>query len=167
MAAPPPASSASSVVKGDSKTRHCGPPFAGATVQCINVQSGVKVWTADVNPLAIYDPLTSTLPIKKRDLGGLPGAFTLSNVLSPEECDKFISIVETMGFEPAKVLSSIKSLSLSSSLSLSHTHTRSISLSISHPLTLSSSSSPPHSLLLLSEGHDDERGDGLELNSEQ
>ena len=153
MAAPPPASSASSVVKGDSKTRHCGPPFAGATVQCINIQSGVKVWTADVNPLAIYDPLTSTLPIKKRDLAGLPGAFTLSNVLSPEECDKFISIVETMGFEPAKVLSSIKSLSLSlsSSLSLSHTHTlaQSLSQSLIHslfppPLHLFTSSlSPP------------------------
>ena len=151
MAAPPPASSASSVVKGDSKTRHCGPPFAGATVQCINIQSGVKVWTADVNPLAIYDPLTSTLPIKKRDLAGLPGAFTLSNVLSPEECDKFISIVETMGFEPAKVLSSIKSLSLSlslpPSLSLTHTHSLNLSLNLSSThsflLLFTSSLSPP------------------------
>jgi len=67
----------------------------------------VKHYESDV-PIMMsnkFIPLSHqlTTPIQQTPVEDVPGAFVLSNFLTPEECQAFIDIGEGMGFQPAKV----------------------------------------------------------------
>ena len=46
--------------------------------------------------IVFNDPLTSSTT--RKDVAGVPGAFQLIDVLSPQECDQFVAIGEQLGF---------------------------------------------------------------------
>lgn len=59
----------------------------------------LPTWTSDgINPMALA--LNADMVVTRQDIPEIPGAFQLLNVLSAQECQRFIEITEALGYLP-------------------------------------------------------------------
>ena len=75
----------------------------------------LPVWaTNKQNPLHLHDSITK--PIVRQEVPGVPGAFQLLDVLRPEECERLLATVETLGFTQDAAVSLPRSVRHNSNL---------------------------------------------------
>jgi len=73
---------------------------ASVEYSILKQEDGIPIYQTPKNPIQ-YE--TKQLNITKQPVVGVNGAFLLSNVLTDSECQQFIDITSTMGFEDATV----------------------------------------------------------------
>lgn len=81
-----------------SQTTSCG----GANFYVVGKEPGhtapdLPVWTS-IEPGSVSFDESPVAAIERKDLSEVPGAFHLLNVLSVEECDRFMQISEALGY---------------------------------------------------------------------
>jgi len=77
-----------------------------AMISVLKKEDGVKIFQASSNPIP-YVTDFDVSKIKQCEVKNLvEGCFVLHNVLTDEECDNYIKLTETMGYELAKITTS-------------------------------------------------------------
>jgi len=64
-------------------------------------ESNIPIYQTNFNPI-VYSNATEA-PIRREVVRGVEGAYVLHNILTPEECQQYIKLTETMGFGSAPV----------------------------------------------------------------
>lgn len=68
-----------------------------ATNEQGSVDNALPLWASgEENQLGLTQ--NHRLPVDRNDIAGVPGAFQLLNALTPEECQRFISATDNMGY---------------------------------------------------------------------
>lgn len=70
--------------------------FRLVTMESGSVRNDIPIWSS--LPNAVQFDLSGWGPVRKTDVPDVPGAFVLSNVLTPVECEQLIALSETMGY---------------------------------------------------------------------